>query len=272
MVDDKVRAIFERAGCTGSPPARSLGGETEFGPRAEECVAPASVVKALVALVAETWLAEGRLDPRERVTLAADERSYGPAGVSPVEDDAVLSWRDSVVPMPTVGDDPSAGQDLGHAGRAEPVSRSDRASARESARADERLAPTRALTPGAGTRTTPRDMVTPLRLIRSGQAGPADACAPGHGRMARQLTRHRIASAFRTPVRAAKSGGLAGIVRNEVGVVSFPGGRRYAAAVLTTSRPGSDDAAGNAATEAATARTASRAHRTTFASRAHRTT
>ncbi|MFJ9928707.1 serine hydrolase [Streptomyces misionensis] len=263
MVDDKVRAIFERAGCTGSPPARSVGGETEFGPRAEECVAPASVVKALVALVAETWLAEGRLDPRERVALAAAERSYGPAGVSPVEDDAVLSWRDSVVPMPTVGDDPSAGQDIGHAGRAEPVSRSDRASARESARADERLATTRALTPGAGARTTPRDMVTPLR---------PDACAPGHGRMARQLTRHRIASAFRTPVRAAKSGGLAGIVRNEVGIVSFPGGRRYAAAVLTTSRPGSDDAAGNAATEAATAGTASRAHRTAFASRAHRTT
>lgn len=259
MVDDRVRALFERAGCTGSPLARSLDGDTEFGLRADEPVVPASAVKALVA---ETWFAEGRLAPRERVTPGAAERTPGPAGVSLFED-AVLSWRDLVVLMPTIGDNPNAGQDLGHAGRAGPVSRSDRASARET-RADERLATTRALTPRAGTRTTPRDMVTPLGLIRSGQAGPADTCAPGRGRMARRRTRHRIASAFRTPVRvAAESGGLAGIVRNEVGVVSLPDGRRYAAAVRTRSRPGSDDAA-DAAIEAATARAiASRAHRTT---------
>jgi beta-lactamase class A len=73
--------------------------------------------------------------------------------------------------------------------------------------------------------------------------------------MARQLTRHRIASGFRPPVRlAATSGGLAGVVRNEVGVISYPDGRRYAAAVFTRSRPGSDDAAINAAIGAAAAR------------------
>ena len=73
--------------------------------------------------------------------------------------------------------------------------------------------------------------------------------------MARQLTRHRIASAFRTPVRvAAKSGGLAGVVRNEIGVITYPDGRRYAAAVFTRCLPGSDDAAINAAIGAATVR------------------
>jgi beta-lactamase class A len=62
--------------------------------------------------------------------------------------------------------------------------------------------------------------------------------------MAHQLTRHRIASAFRPPVRvAAKSGSLFGIVRNEIGVISFPDGRQYGAAVFTRSHPGSDDAA-----------------------------
>ncbi len=41
---------------------------------------------------------------------------------------------------------------------------------------------------------------------------------------------------------------------NEVGVISYPNGRRYAAAVFTRSRPGSDDAAINAAIGAAAAR------------------
>lgn len=43
---------------------------------------PASVVKAQVTLEAETWFAEGRLDPRERVTLSAADQTPGPAGIS----------------------------------------------------------------------------------------------------------------------------------------------------------------------------------------------
>ncbi|QLJ06288.1 serine hydrolase [Streptomyces sp. NEAU-sy36] len=101
-------------------------------------------------------------------------------------------------------------------------------------------------------------------MIRSGQAGTADARARVRGLMTRRLTRHRTPSAFRAPARvAAKSGGLAGIVRNEAGAVSFPDGRRYAAAVFTRSRPGSDGATVNAAIGAATARAiSSTAHRT----------
>ncbi|MGC5397661.1 serine hydrolase [Streptomyces sp. DT20] len=98
--------------------------------------------------------------------------------------------------------------------------------------------------PSQGTRTTPRDMVDLLRLIWTDQAGPAAACERVRAVMARQLTRHRIASGFRLPVRvAAKSGSLVGVIRNEIGVISCPDGRRYAAAVFTRSRPGSDDAA-----------------------------
>ncbi|WP_268982587.1 serine hydrolase [Streptomyces sp. HF10] len=118
--------------------------------------------------------------------------------------------------------------------------------------------------PGVGTRTTARDMVRLLRLLWSGQAGPAEACARVRAVMGRQLTRHRIASGFRTPVRvAAKSGGLAGIVRDEVGVVSYPDGRRYAAAVFTRSSAGADDAAINAAIGTATAHAIASLHRET---------
>lgn len=299
MVDDEVRAVFARAGCTGALLVQPLDEDGEFGLNADQPVVPASVVKVLVALEAETWFAEGRPDPREPVALSAADRTPGPVGVSLFEDDAVLSWRDMVTLMLTISDNPSAdaltrrlgvdalnttaarlglgntvvrsdlramldsiGEDLGHAGWADLVAWSDRASAQESARTDARLPATRALTPGAGTRTTPRDMVTLLRLVWTDQAGPPAACARVRALMARQLTRHRIASAFRPPVRvAAKSGGLVGVVRNEVGVVSCPDGRRYAAAVFTRSRPGADDAAVNAAIGTATARAIASLHR-----------
>jgi len=105
-----------------------------------------------------------------------------------------------------------------------------------------------ALVPERTTRTTPRDMATLLRLIWSDQAGPAPACARVRQLMGQQLTRHRLAAAFPPPARvAAKSGGLVGVVRNEVGVITLPGGRSYAAAVFTQARqPGQNDAAINA--------------------------
>jgi beta-lactamase class A len=52
---------------------------------------------------------------------------------------------------------------------------------------------------------------------------------------------------------AAKSGSLVGIIRNEIGVISYPDGDQYAAAVFTRSPPGSHDAAISHAIGAATA-------------------
>lgn len=65
--------------------------------------------------------------------------------------------------------------------------------------------------------------------------------------MGLQLTKNRLASGFRPPARvAAKSGSLIGVIRNEVGVIEYPDGRGYAAAVFTQARlPWQDDAAIN---------------------------
>ena len=92
MVADDIQEIFERAGCTGSLLVQSLGTDTEFGLRADEPVVPASAIKALVALEAETSFADGRLDPAERVVLRAADRTPGPTSL--FEDDTVVSWRD----------------------------------------------------------------------------------------------------------------------------------------------------------------------------------
>ncbi|MFG2627906.1 hypothetical protein [Streptomyces sp. NPDC048473] len=53
---------------------------------------------------------------------------------------------------------------------------------------------------------------------------------------------------------AAKNGSPVGSVRNEVGVVTHPGGCRYTATVLSRSRPGVDDTAMGRAVGAAASR------------------
>jgi beta-lactamase class A len=114
-----------------------------------------------------------------------------------------------------------------------------------------------ALNPTVTTRTTARDMATLLRLIWTDQAGPPPACERIRQLMGQQLTKHRLAAGFRPPARvAAKSGSLVGVVRNEVGVIEYPDGRSYFAAIFCRARqPWQNDAAINAVigTAAATA-------------------
>jgi beta-lactamase class A len=75
--------------------------------------------------------------------------------------------------------------------------------------------------------------------------------------MASQLTRQRLAAAFASPARvAAKSGGLLGVYRHEVGVIAYPDGRWYTAAVFTQA---TDASRGEVAVNAAIGRAAAQA-------------
>ena len=77
-------------------------------------------------------------------------------------------------------------------------------------------------------------MVRLLQAVWTDEAAPSAVCARLRDLMGQQLTRHRIAAGFGPDfVVAAKSGGLLGIVRNEVGVVTRPDGAAYAIAVFT---------------------------------------
>jgi beta-lactamase class A len=94
-----------------------------------------------------------------------------------------------------------------------------------------------------------------LALLWTDQAGPAAACGRVRDLMARQLTRNKIASGFGRDVNvAAKSGGLMGVVRNEIGVVSFRDEPAYAVAVFTRAdAPSTDERLVNRAIGAAAA-------------------
>jgi beta-lactamase class A len=293
-----LTALFDRAKCTGQLCVISLDGSQQVAVDADRPAVPASVIKILIALEAETQFAAGQLDPRERVTLPAAERTPGPAGFSLYQDDVRVSLRDLVVAMLTISDNVatdaladrmgldavnaaaarlglagtvlvaslrtivnSIGRDAGFAGwdamwewAAQPHSAAD-----EQALTG-RIAAAAALDPARTTRTTARDMATLLRLIWSDQAGPPAACQRVRQLMRRQLTRHRLAAAFPAPaVVAAKSGSLVGVVRNEAGVIEYPGGPGFAVAVFAQARrPWQDDTAINEVIGAAAAAAVSR--------------
>jgi beta-lactamase class A len=96
-------------------------------------------------------------------------------------------------------------------------------------------------------------MTTLLSMIWRDEAGDAAACAEVRRIMALQVWPHRLSSGFPDGVTVAgKTGTLPGI-RNEVGVVTYPDGGRYAVAVFTRAhtyegqRPEIDAAIGTAA-------------------------
>jgi beta-lactamase class A len=288
-----IEALFEQVGCSDQLCVCSLDGSREICVRADQPAVSGSVFKVSVALEAETQFADGRLDPAERVVLPAAARKPGPVGFSLFRDEVEVSLRDLVVAMLTISDSPatdallhrigidmvnassarlgltgtviaadlyttvnSIGHDAGFADWATMSAwGSQPHSAEEEDRAARRLLGATALAPDRATRTTAQDMVTLLRLIWTDQAGPASACRRVRQLMRQQLTKHRPAAAFPPPARvSAKSGGLGGIVRNEVGVIEYPDGAGYAAAVFTRAdQPGQSDSATNAAIGAAAA-------------------
>lgn len=269
----ELERIFARAGCTGALCVQDADGRREVGIAPDQPVVVASVIKTLIAVEAERQFADGRLDPSARVVLSARARTPGPVGFSLYDDDVEVSLRDLLVSMLTISDnvatdallarvgiascnataaalglrDTVIEQDLRStidsiaqaAGFAEwdalvAWSAAGERTAAEEAAIDERTRSAPAMQARTANRTTPHDMCRLLRLIWTGQAAPEEGCRRIRGLMARQLTRNRLAAAFPPPVRvAAKSGGLLGVYRHEVGVIAFPDGRWYTAAVFT---------------------------------------
>ncbi len=234
-------------------------------------VTPASVMKVQVALAALTQISEGALDGGRRVELGPETRTPGPVGMSLYRDAVQMSMRDLFVPMLTISDNVATDALIDLVGVDEINATTDRLGLtgtridgslrrmldrmavecgftdyaqlmRHDPAADGppneeevrwSIAMSSALDPARGSCTTPRDMVRLLQAIWTDRAGPVDACAAVRRLMGQQLTRNRIASGFGRGVAvAAKSGGLMGIIRNEVGVVTDDSGS-YAVAVFT---------------------------------------
>jgi beta-lactamase class A len=271
--------LLSAAGCRGSVHAVTLDGSRQSGLDPDEPQHPASSVKVLLALEVEAQLADGRLDRAERVRLTAADRVPGFVGLSFFEHDADLALGDLVTLLLTLSDNVATDRLLARVGAEAVNARAEQlgltatgmdtgveglladvaahcgyrdwasftaADIPDQAALHRQVAD--ALRPGPW-RTTARDQTTLLRAIWCDEAGPAEACHRVRVGMSRQLTRTRIAAGFRRDTAvAAKSGSLLGVLRNEVGVVTPPGGRPFAVAVMTrTDELGADGRAVDAA-------------------------
>lgn len=263
--------VFAEAGCTGSFRVERAHDGAWLGTDPAELVVAASVIKVLIAVEAERQFAAGALDPAERVVLRAEHRTPGPVGFSLYQDAVEVSARDLVVAMLTLSDNAATdalldrvgiascnataaalgltgtrlvstiGQSVDAVAQAAGFASWDDLAARSAEQSPEaaslaavamRAAPS--LHPATANRTTPGDMCRLLRAIWSDDAADPAGCLRIRRLMGQQLTRDRLASAFAPPVVvAAKSGGLVGVFRHEVGVITFPDGRRYFAAIFT---------------------------------------
>ncbi|MEV5680218.1 MULTISPECIES: serine hydrolase [unclassified Streptomyces] len=255
---DRIRAAFAEAGVTGWLHAVDIDSGAQIDAGADRPVVTASVHKLCLLVALHQQAEAGRLVLTEQTECPREGRTAGPTGLAAMLDAARVSLRDAAYLMVAVSDNTAADLLLERVGldavndttrrlgltrtHATQTFREFLATIREDAGnggpqalADPQVvARLRAVDPARTNRSTPRDMT---RLL--GAIWRDEACTPEHGAAIRRLLGlqvwpHRLASGFPfDDVLVAGKTGSAPTVRNEVGVVEYPDGGRYAVAVFT---------------------------------------
>ncbi|MFK0044058.1 serine hydrolase [Streptomyces sp. NPDC090741] len=254
----RIAAAFAEAGVSGRLHAVDIDSGTEIDAGADHPVVTASVHKLCLLVALHQHAAAGRLDLTELVECPPADRTAGPTGLAAMLDPVRMSLRDAAYLMTAVSDNAAADLLLARIGldavneatarlgltrtRAVHTFRSLFATVREDAGPDaaraladpQVLGRLRALDPARSNRSTPRDMTRLLAAVWRDEA-----CTPEHGAAIRRLLGlqvwpHRMAAGFPfDDVHVAGKTGSLPTVRNEVGVIEYPDGGRYAVAVFT---------------------------------------
>ena len=258
-----IERVLATAGARGWMHVVEIDTRHEFGLNADGAVAVASVIKVLFCLAFARQVAAGALDPRERVEVPASLR-LGGTGTTACLDPVQMSLRDLAVSMMTVSDNAATDVVLSATGRAAVDAVTEELGLSQTwVRGDMHWGHMRVvrdlglpdprdldgqlehadpdairalawLDPARSNASTPREITTLLAAIWTGRAGPPEACRFVREAMAQQVSTQRLASGFdQDGVRVAAKSGTLPTVRNECGVISFPDGRSYAAAVFT---------------------------------------
>jgi beta-lactamase class A len=228
---EQIRRAFARAGATGSLHAVDLDHGGEIAVDADAPAVMASVFK--LAVLAELYRAAdaGLLELHERLVVHGDGQTL--TGIAQLRDPVEMSLRDLAQSMITISDCAAADAVFDHLGEAAINANLTRLGLQATvvsgccrdmlAAAEDELA-----------RTTARDMTRLLAAIWRDAAASPGACAEMRRMLGLQVWSHRLASGF--PSDAIRVSGKTGTwpgVRNEVGVVEYADGGRYAVAVFT---------------------------------------
>jgi beta-lactamase class A len=262
----RVRAAADAAGVDVFAHAIDLETGREVGCDGDKLVVTASVFKVAVLLEYVRQADAGEVDPRRQVTITDSERVLGPTGLSVFTDESTWSLRDLATSMITVSDNTATDVVLGVVGvdRVNATLRElglddtvilggceaifddalDELGAADFAELDavlkdrgDRVAELRICTPSLTNRSTARESAALLSMIWRDAAATPAACAEARRILGLQVWPHRLTSGFPDDsIAVSGKTGTIGVVRNEVGVVEYPSGQRYAVAVFTRSR------------------------------------
>ncbi len=254
----RLHAAFADAGVTGWLHAVDIDSGAQVEAGADQPVCTASVHKVCVLVTLHELAAAGEIDLTEQVECPPAGRTPGPTGLAAMLDPVRLSLRDAALLMMSVSDNTAADLLLRRVG----LDAVNRTTARlgltrtravygfgemlGTMREDAGPAGTRALTdphvitrlraldPARTNRSTPRDMTRLLGAVWRDEVCPAEYGAAMRRVMGLQVWPHRLASGFPfDDVHVAGKTGTLPTLRNEVGVVEYPDGGRYAVAVFT---------------------------------------
>ena len=261
-----LTAVFGEAGLDGSLHALDIDSAAEVRHRSDEVWHSASTGEVPILVTLMRAVAAGEVSLQERVRIPADGRTPGMTGLSVMRYEAELALRDVAQLMIAVSDNHATDLVLGRVSPQQVT-----AAMRELGLAVTTLEETLGQTyqrlassdPGADLDLTPAaapwhstaaEMCRLLRKIWLDEAAPARLCEEMRTILRSSVLPEGLDSAFPLPVQVqtgGKSGvaffidtdgesGISLVVRNEVGVIEYPDGGRYAVAVFT--RTGSREA------------------------------
>ncbi|WP_411576009.1 serine hydrolase [Streptomyces mutabilis] len=254
----RLHAAFADAGVTGWLHAVDIDSGAQVEAGADQPVCTASVHKVCVLVTLHELAAAGEIDLTEQVECPPAGRTPGPTGLAAMLDPVRLSLRDAALLMMSVSDNTAADLLLRRVGL-DAVNRTTARLGLTRTRAvygfaemlgtmREDAGPTgaraltdphvitrlRALDPARTNRSTPRDMTRLLSALWRDETCPSEYGAAMRRVMGLQVWPHRLASGFPfDDVHVAGKTGTLPTLRNEVGVVEYPDGGRYAVAVFT---------------------------------------
>lgn len=251
-----MEELFDSVSLEGAWHVREVGTGRALGSDEDAPVALASVGKVPLTLALHRQADRGLVDLRRSVELRPDGRSAGTTGISAMQDSVTVSLRDAAYLALTISDN-AAADALWDATTPDAIAAElaalgldairlrqpmrdlyDARVAEGSANSHDEARHTdwRCLDLAHANHATPRALTQMLELIWTDQAASPASCGYLRDLMSRQVWHERLARAFPAlDINVAGKTGTFLTLRHEIGVVSYPDGRRYAVAVLTHS-------------------------------------